>query len=64
MSVLELFEGQLSYDEIRNMPVPELHSLIDAKDRLIKARIKAREEEALREASKNKQAGLYPTHKN
>ena len=65
VSVLELFEGQLSYDQILNMPIPDLHRLIDAKDRMIQAKVRARaEEEARQRAAQNQQpAGLYPNHK-
>lgn len=47
------------------MPIPDLHRLIDAKDRMIQAKVRARaEEEARQRAAQNQQpAGLYPNHK-
>ena len=45
ISYLELFEGKISLSEILSMDIPILHSLMDAKIKINKARQKKMEEE-------------------
>ena len=55
VSVLELFEGQISYSELIHLPIPELHRMIDAKDRMIKAKVKKQQDEMMRAQNEKNQ---------
>jgi hypothetical protein len=56
-SILNLFDGQLTLSDIKDMELPELNALIKAKIKAIESRNKA--EEAARRADKAMKKGKF-----